>query len=372
MKKIEFEEIIYKGIPSLQLKFKYNTVILNLIKKIPGRIWDNDLKCWIIPKTNNYDKLYELFSDKAELIFEEKNEIEINKPETNKTEFYTSNGVDIPFDYIKLLEIKRYAAPTKKTYIANFKRFVNYYKNIDPLNITKDQIRDYMLFLIEKRNLSASAQNQAINAIKFYYEKVLNQKREVYRIERPRKAKKLPVVLSIEEITEILKSIKNLKHKCIIYTIYSAGLRLGEVITLKIKDIDYDRKQIFIQSAKGNKDRYTLLSDTIVSLLQKYFAEYKPKEYVFEGQKGGQYSRKSVQNILKNALKNTNIKKPASIHTLRHSFATHLLEDGTDLRYIQELLGHQSMKTTQIYTHITKKGFDKIKSPLDNIKFDEE
>ncbi|MCK4980093.1 MAG: phage integrase N-terminal SAM-like domain-containing protein, partial [Candidatus Delongbacteria bacterium] len=203
MKKIEFEEIIYKELPSLQLKFKYDVSIINLIKKIPGRIWDNNLKCWIIPKTYSYEKLQEHFLGKAELIFKKKDEIELNKSKNDKTSFYTSNNVDIPLDYIKLLEIKRYASPTKKTYIANFKRFVNYYKNIDPKDITKEQIRDYMLFLIEKRNLSESAQNQAINAIKFYYEKVLNRKREIYQIERPRKSKKLPIVLSIEEITEI-------------------------------------------------------------------------------------------------------------------------------------------------------------------------
>jgi integrase/recombinase XerD len=317
VKKIELTEIFYQNENKFKLNFKYNTFIVNSIKKIPGRIWDNELKCWIIAKNEIIkEDLQNIFKNKPELIFTNEKQIEIDNSEKEIITDYTSIDVDIPLDYIKMLEIKRYAAPTKKTYIANFKRFVSYYKNIDPTEITKDQIKDYMLYLVRERKLSASAHNQAINAIKFYYEKVLKRAREVYQIERPRKSSKLPQVLSVEEIKKILTSIKNLKHKCIIYIIYSAGLRLGEVINLKIRDIDKDRKQIFLRSAKGNKDRYTLLSDTIIQLLEEYYEEYKPKEYLFEGQKGGQYSRKSVQNILKNALMKTNIKKPASIHTL--------------------------------------------------------
>ena len=186
-------------------------------------------------------------------------------------------------------------------------------------------------------------------------------------IERPRKENYLPEVLSEEEITSILKAISNLKHKAIIMVIYSGGLRISELINLKVKDIDSDRMQIRISQAKGKKDRYTLLSNKTLLILRKYFTEYKPKEWLFEGVSGGQYADSSIYSIFKKAIASANIKKKVSIHSLRHSFATHLLENGTDLRYIQNLLGHSSSKTTEIYTHITVKGFDLIKNPLDKL-----
>ena len=186
-------------------------------------------------------------------------------------------------------------------------------------------------------------------------------------IERPRKENYLPEVLSEEEIASILKAITNLKHKAIIMVIYSGGLRISELINLKVKDIDSDRMQMRISQSKGKKDRYTLLSNKTLLILRNYFTEYKPKEWLFEGEGGGQYADSSIYSIFKKAITSANIKKKVSIHSLRHSFATHLLESGTDLRYIQSLLGHSSSKTTEIYTHITTKGFDQIKNSLDKL-----
>jgi len=160
----------------------------------------------------------------------------------------------------------------------------------------------------------------------------------------------------------------NLKHKCIISLAYSAGLRLGEVINLKLLDIDSKRNYIIVRQGKGKKDRYSLLSARVLELLRIYFKAYQPKEFLFEGQFGGPYSATSIHNILKAAVEKAGIKKRVTVHTLRHSFATHLLERGTDIRYIQELLGHQSSRTTEIYTHMTQKGLGKIKSPLDNLE----
>ena len=192
-------------------------------------------------------------------------------------------------------------------------------------------------------------------------------KRKIYLIERPRKEQYLPEVLSEEEVTEILKAITNLKHKTLIMTIYSGGLRISELINLKVKDIDSNRMQIRVEQSKGKKDRYTLLSKKTLLTLRLYFKEYKPKEWLFEGEKGGQYADSSIYKIFKTALNAAKITKKVSIHSLRHSFATHLLENGTDLRYIQSLLGHSSSKTTEIYTHITTKGFDQIQNPLDKL-----
>jgi integrase/recombinase XerD len=221
---------------------------------------------------------------------------------------------------------------------------------------------------VNERNISGSYQNQSINAIKFYYERVIGGQRKIYTIDRPRKEKMLPEVLSEEEMVKILNATQNLKHKAILMTIYSAGLRISELINLRIKDIDSKRMQIRVEQAKGKKDRYTLLGTKTLEVLRKYVAEYKPKVWLFEGVKGEQYSTSSIQANLKIAVDKVGINKRITVHTLRHSFATHLLEAGTDIRYIQSLLGHSSGKTTEIYTHITTKGFDQIKSPLDKLE----
>ncbi|WKU18568.1 tyrosine-type recombinase/integrase [Advenella alkanexedens] len=180
-----------------------------------------------------------------------------------------------------------------------------------------------------------------------------------------KKEKTLPVVMSEEETIRVLRAIENVKHKAILMTIYSAGLRISECINLKIKDIDSKRMQIRIEQSKGKRDRYTILSEKTLIILRTYFMEYKPKDYLFEGQKGGAYSSRSIQNIFKAAVLKAKIQKEVTVHTLRHSFATHLLENGTSLCYIQSLLGHSSSKTTEVYTHITTKGMEQLKSPMD-------
>jgi len=180
------------------------------------------------------------------------------------------------------------------------------------------------------------------------------------------KEQTLPTVLSEEEIVAIFNETINIKHKCMLMLAYSAGIRVGELLALKIKDIDSDRMQIRIEQSKGKKDRYTLLSAKILKILRQYYRAYKPKEWLFEGVNGGKYSPRSIQNVLKRAAEAARIKKKVSMHTLRHSFATHLLERGTDLRYIQVLLGHGSSKTTEVYTHVTTKGISQVKSPIDH------
>ncbi|NQV17773.1 MAG: site-specific integrase [Armatimonadetes bacterium] len=334
----------------IALLFDYNKNIITLVKQIEGRKWSASNKFWHIPFTENFlENLNNRFHGTLEF-----REI---KPIKNQ----------FPPEYIETLKLKNYSVPTIKTYRLHFQRFLKYYQNTKLEAITHEQIRKYLLYLVEEKKYSTSAQNQAINSIKFYYEKVLGKSVEKYYVPRPRKEKKLPEVLSEEEVTKILKQIKNLKHKCIIYLIYSAGLRLTEVVHLKISDIQSDRKQIFIRSAKGNKDRYAILSDTILELLREYYKRYKPQKWLFESSAEIQYSKRKIQRTLKEAVEKAGVIKKATIHTLRHSFATHLLEHGTDLRYIQELLGHKSSKTTEIYTHVTHAAKNKIVSPLDNL-----
>jgi len=268
--------------------------------------------------------------------------------------------------YMDLLIQKRYSKNTQNIYYNYFKDFCIYFKKENLLNITTAQINAYILDLIKSKNISISQQNQRINAIKFYYEKVLGRDKQYYELHRPKKEHKLPKVLSKDEIKKIFDVTNNLKHKCILMLIYSAGLRRSELLNLTVNDIDSKRMLIIIKGAKGKKDRISLLSENLLQLLRQYYKEYCPKKYLFEGQNGSRYSTTSIANILKKAAKKAGIRKTVTPHMLRHSFATHLLEQGTDLRYIQELLGHKSSKTTEIYTHVSKKAIDKIKNPVDD------
>jgi site-specific recombinase XerD len=233
--------------------------------------------------------------------------------------------------------------------------------------VSDEDIKDYLYRLVNEKNVSTSTLNTAINALKFYYGEVL-KRRFVYEIKRPKKDKKLPVVLSQEEVSQILSSMSNIKHRAILMLIYSAGLRVSEVVKLKPEDIDAKRKLIHIKDAKGRKDRYTILSDVALEALREYQEKYKPEKWLFIGMNPGMHvSTRAVQAIFEQACGKAGISKGVSVHSLRHSFATHLLECGVDLRYIQELLGHKSSKTTEIYTRVSNKDIGKIKSPLDRL-----
>lgn len=327
---------------------------------------DVENRWWTIPYAEKFIQELKAQAERLNLnfVFEEENRSE---RQSKISQYDIPNYRSCPEEFIAKLKELRYSEQTIKSYRMNFEEFINYYHKFEIGKIDEKMIVAYLRYLVSERKVSVSAQNQAINAIKFFYERIMGGQRKVYYIDRPRREKTLPSVLSQEEVISILKSIENIKHKAIIMTIYSSGLRISEAINLKIKDIDSKRMQIRVEQGKGKKDRYTLLSSKTLELLREYFKAYNPKLWLFEGQTGEQYASRSIQNILKRAVSKTSIKKHVTVHTLRHSFATHLLENGTDLRYIQNLLGHDSSKTTEIYTHITNKGFDQIKSPLDNL-----
>ncbi len=275
----------------------------------------------------------------------------------------------LPEGYLELLQRKRYSPSTLKTYSLYFQQFMDHFPDHELESITHDQINAYILELIRSRKISVSQQNQRINAIKFYYEKVLGRKREYYQVNRPRKESTLPTILTLGEVEKLIRLTRNQKHKCILMTIYSGGLRRSELINLKIADIDSKRMLIKVCGAKGKKDRFTLLSEKLVRELRIYYRIYTPRTWLFEGQKGTQYSATSIEKIFRHAVISASIRKHVTPHSLRHSFATHLLEQGTNLRYIQELLGHSSTKTTEIYTRVASNALMKIKNPLDNIEY---
>jgi len=270
----------------------------------------------------------------------------------------------VPTSFLDKLELKRYSKNTCKTYISLFEKFINFYFEINIDSLTEYEIRNYLKKLtLEKK--SDSYINQTINSIKFYYEIVMGMPCRFYSVERPRKKERLPEVLSKEEIVKMIASTENSKHKCIIGLLYSAGLRKGELLNLKISDIDSKRMVIRVKNGKGGKDRLTLLSKNILEQLRNYYKVYEPKNFLFEGSKGGMYSRTSIDQIIKRSAKNAGIRKRITPHTLRHSFATHLLENGTNLRHIQILLGHNSTKTTEIYTKVATNHLQVLKNPLD-------
>ena len=227
----------------------------------------------------------------------------------------------------------------------------------------------YLLWLLEKKGCSETKVHTAVNAIKFYFEQVMKFPKEFYDLPRPKKPFKLPNILDEEEIIALIQGIDNLKHRAMIMAGYAGGLRVSEIIQLKVGDIDSKRMIIHIRCAKGKRDRIVPLSKKLLVTLREYYVQYKPVDYLFVGQFGGAYSARSAQKILMEAKKKVGINKKGSIHSLRHSYATHLMESGTDLRLIQELLGHNSIRTTMLYTHVSNKVIGKIESPLDKLNW---
>jgi len=269
-------------------------------------------------------------------------------------------------DLRRELVTRKYSYKTVKGYLY-FNRDILKFSGKAASEINDCDVKDYLLYLTEEKGSATSTLNQAINALKFYYGTML-KKKFVYEVRRPRKDKKLPTVLSQEEVARVLTSLENLKHKTLLMLVYASGLRVSEVVKLRVADIDSDRMLLNIKGAKGRKDRCTMLSYTALETLNEYLEKYKPGKWLFEGAREGRYlSIRTAQAIFEQAKGKAGIKKDISIHGLRHSFATHALENGTDLRYIQEFLGHKSSKTTEIYTHVSTRDISRIRIPLDNL-----
>jgi len=354
------------------LQFYSNKALDILVKQLKHVNWSDEFNMYHVPNNKNQlDEIYNTFRGIAwvdsKYFFSHTRSKSLN--EVFDVEWYRqrtrpSNYRLCPEVYLQKLELKKYSNNTVRLYVKLFEEFINHFFDKDIDHINEVDIRDYLKLLITNKR-SNSYINQSINSIKFYYEVVMGMPNRLYRIDRPRKKKKLPVVLSKDQIKLLIDSTNNIKHKCIVSLLYSSGLRRGELLNLKINDIDSSRMLIHVRDAKGNKDRYTILSTNALKDLREYYKQWKPQEYLFEGIKNKQYSTGSVGKIISAAAIKAGIRKHVTPHTLRHSFATHLLESGTDLRYIQLLLGHNSTKTTEIYTHVAKSSFDSIKNPLD-------
>lgn len=280
--------------------------------------------------------------------------------------------VVIPPSYSERLVRMRYSKATYDNYIIQFRLFLMYIYPTPPEEVNEKIVHNYMNYLMKEKKVSAATQNQAINAIKFYLEQVMEGERRVYYTERPHKEWKLPCVLTDEEVKSLFYHTENVKHRAIIFLFYTAGLRMSELLQLKWIDLDPARKAIYIRCGKGKKERRTILSPLAYDYLMYYKNIYRTSEYIFEGSGGKVYSARSVNNMIKRNARRVGIEKSISANTLRHSFAAHMLEGGSDLRYIQALLGHGNSRTTERYAQVSQKPIDKLVSPLDNVMAAEE
>lgn len=348
---------------------------IKIIKNIPGRKWQSEVKCWLIPYVKDTCRhLWKLVGSKNISI---NFKISPNIPAA----YFAPSKKSKQQKTIQLNEMQRRAITaleeklilegkrwkTIKTYKYQLRSFLRFYKDKRPSSISLKAINRYIIIRKKQDNISDSYLNQLINALNAFYARVLEQEEKVAKLERPPKRKKLPNVFSEEEVKLILTVCENLKHKCMLMLTYSAGLRKQEVLNLRVNDLNFDRKTIFVKNGKGGKDRFTFLSDIAMKYLKIYLAQNDLSLWLFEGQYGGQYSASSLQSIFEKAKKKAKVNHFVTLHGLRHSFATHLVEKLVPLHVVQELLGHSSIKTTEIYLHISNKYRKELKSPLDTM-----
>lgn len=344
----ETKVIRHKSESRIALYFEPDNESIARVKQIEDARWSRTRRCWHLPDTA-----------------ENRRQFNIATPQYMKL---SPEGIAAMNRFTGWMRSKRYSENTVRTYSEALKSFLSYFNEKLPEHITNEDVILYNNDFILRNNLSPSYQNQVVNAIKLYFSTCRDIKIDIDKIHRPKRAKLLPNVLSKEEVKLILDAHSNIKHRVMLCMIYSCGLRRSELLNLKFADIDSRRNIVFIHMSKGKKDRIAPLSPKILEMLRHYYTLYKPKVWLFEGHNPGeQYSDQSLQSVMKTAIEKARINKPVTLHWLRHSYATHLLEAGTDLRYIQELLGHNSSKTTEIYTHVSTKSLLQIKSPFDDL-----
>ena len=368
MKNLRLIPDIHRDQKIVKAAFAYDRELISIVKLQKGARWSQTLQSWyFFKKKFQLNSFYQALKGK---VYVDYSQLNTNTPKASQkrtTPKTAKKAISLPIAYKEQLILKRYSQNTTKTYSSCFLKFMVFFENKSIDLLTKKEIKTFLLYLIQERKVSSSTQNQYINAIKFYYEKVLKQSKIDIAIERPRKQNHLPKIISELEVLQLLRTTQNLKHKAITSLLYAAGLRISEVINLTESNLDFINHTILIEQSKGFKDRVSILGMATAVVLKKYLKIYQPKNYLFEGQFGGKYSPRSINKFLKQNAKKAGISANISAHMLRHSFATHLLDNGTDIRFIQELLGHNSTKTTQRYTHVSQRKLKQIESPIDRI-----
>ena len=365
MSNVQFALTIHKGKSRIQISFQNNVAWNKRMKQVPGARWSKSMQSWHIPDTAENRKKCGLSFDAlapapAEATVEQSSKGALlnisagNKEAMNK--------------FLQTLQLKAYSESTIRTYRNEFAQLLQTIGNHAVETLTTEEIKRYLIYCMNK-GCSENTIHSRMNALKFYYEEVLKREKMFFEIPRPKKPLLLPKVLSKEEIAAVIKAIDNLKHKTMIMLAYGCGLRVSEVTELQITDVDGQRRLLMIRRGKGKKDRVISLSPALLVMMREYYKAYKPKHFLFEGaHPGNAYSIRSLEAIIQKAKAKAGIKKSGSIHMLRHSFATHLLDKGTDVVLIQKLLGHNDIKTTLRYLHVTNKDLLNILSPLEDIK----
>lgn len=333
--------------------FDQNKILTERFRNLKGAKWSPEYSVWHLPDNDNY-----------------RMQFGIPLKMTGKNVWAAIHEVNVPA--MKMMEqqlhLKGMSLNTCRTYLSEFAQLLYILKNFPVNELTVDRLRDYFQYCRNIQKLSENAIHSKINAIKFYFEQVLGWEKFFIEVPRPKKHLILPKVVSEEKILMVLLDTPNLKHRTVLMTAYGCGLRVSEVVALKIIDVDFDRRQIFLERAKGKKDRYLPLGNFVLQLIKEYLRVYKPTGYLFEGQfSGTPYSRRSAQLVFKTALRRCGLPEHYTFHSLRHSYATHLLDNGTDIRFIKELLGHNNIKTTMRYTHVSQRSLSNIENPLDRI-----
>ena len=382
MVEIVLTPVFHRESKCIKIVFTKDEVLDKLVRVLPGCKWSSTLRSWYVPERKDLvQEIFNLYRGSAFVNYEafkfgggillpvtENESGKRLKPqsvlqgEINKEQKILIN------QFRHWMYSRRYSENTISVYIEALKVFLRYYSEKDVAEITNEDLIIFNNNYILANNLSGSFQNQIVNAVKLFFSTIENKLLNPELVHRPKRQKTLPNVLSKEEVKVILNAHNNLKHKAMLSLIYSCGLRCGELLALKPEHIDSKRGLLIVKQGKGRKDRIVPLSTKILEILRSYYMVNKPKVYLFEGQKKGEaYDARSLQNVLKQSLEKEGIKKPVTLHWLRHSYATHLLEAGTDLRYIQEILGHSRSTTTEIYTHVSTKGIQKVVSPFDSL-----
>jgi integrase/recombinase XerD len=387
---ITLKPLQHRNAACIGIYFTGSQQITKCVKTIKGIKWSHTNKCWyVLLNQNNYTAICKAIGNTAAInnstlreYLEKKKTITAALPHTGKTDDpkksvsayrinnISTNNTAALAKFLQHLQLKSYSTSTIRTYQNEFCQLLQTIKNKDVTSLTPDDLKRYMVYAMKEDGISENTAHSRLNALKFYFEQVLGREKFFWEIPRPKKPQQLPKLLNVDEIRRLFNALKNKKHKAMLFTAYSAGLRVSEIVSLKIADIDSTSMQIFIENGKGKKDRYVNLSPVLLDILRNYIstAKPKPKHYLFEPDSNEEkYPTRTVQQIFTNAKNKAGIKKEVGIHSLRHSFATHLLDKGTDIKYIKDLLGHFDIKTTERYLHVSKKQLVNITSPLDDL-----
>lgn len=389
-KKINLSLVTHVGKPWILVRFEPDAAWNKRMKAVPGSCWTKTYKGWLVPDTPANRKLCKIgdaaVGDPSSVIASWPSATQLQPAAIPKQRSYTADqpspekklskeNLLALGKFLEQLKLKAYSPSTIRTYRNEFLQLLQLLKKKPASDLSPDDLKRYMVYVMEKEGIKENTAHSRLNALKFYYEQVLKKDRFFWEIPRPKKPIILPKLLNETEIRKLFNALTNKKHKAMLFTAYSAGLRVSEVMNLKIADIDNRRMQIMVERGKGKKDRYVNLSPVLLDILRKYLQEYKPrpKVYLFESEHTlTAFPTRTVQQIFSNAKHKAGIAKHVGIHSLRHSFATHLLDKGTDIKYIKELLGHFNIKTTERYLHVSKKNLVNIVSPFDDLWKNEE